>query len=72
MKLEYSITVSPLAQADGGGWIAVVPDLPGCMSDGETAAEALKNAEDAVEEWINAARATGRPVPEPRPVLSHA
>jgi antitoxin HicB len=65
MKHEYSITVSPLAKADGGGWVAIVPDLPGCMSDGETPAEALKNAEDAIEEWIEAARTTGRPIPQP-------
>lgn len=71
MKHEYSITVSPLAKADGGGWVAIVPDLPGCMSDGETAAEALANAEDAIEEWLEAARATGRPIPQPQPALSH-
>jgi antitoxin HicB len=70
MKHEYSITVSPLAEADGGGWIAIVHDLPGCMSDGETAAEALANAEDAIEEWIEAARTTGRTIPKPKPSLS--
>jgi antitoxin HicB len=72
MKHEYSITVSPLTQTDGGGWVAIVPDLPGCMSDGETAAAALANAEDAIEEWIEAARATGRPIPKPQPALSPA
>jgi antitoxin HicB len=69
-KADYAITVSPLAIADGGGWIAVVPDLPGCMSDGETAVEALKNVEDAIEEWLEAARAVGRTIPQPKPILS--
>jgi antitoxin HicB len=32
-----------------------VPDLPGCMSDGETPEEALKNAQDAISSWIEAA-----------------
>ncbi len=72
MKHEYSITISPLAIADGGGWVAIVPDLPGCMSDGDTAAEALANAEDAIDEWIEAARTMGRPIPKPQPALSPA
>ena len=31
---EYAIMVEPLAQADGGGWLATVPALPGCIGDG--------------------------------------
>ena len=34
MKLEYAVRIERLA--DGGGYLATVPDLPGCMSDGET------------------------------------
>ena len=44
---------------------AYVPDLPGCMSDGKTAYEALQNAEGAIEEWKDAARSMGRPIPHP-------
>jgi predicted RNase H-like HicB family nuclease len=40
-KLEYPVIVEPLPEADGGGFVALVPDLPGCMSDDETAEEAL-------------------------------
>jgi antitoxin HicB len=47
-KLEYLVVIEPLAQADGGGFLATVPDLPGCMSDGETPEEALANVRDAV------------------------
>jgi antitoxin HicB len=42
-----------------------VPDLPGCMSDGDTREEAEANVKDAIECWITAARRLGRPVPQP-------
>ena len=45
--------------------MAIVPDLPGCKSDGDTAEEALSDALDAIECWIEAAEEMGRPVPEP-------
>src|SRR5262245_20566443 len=61
----YSVVLRPLAPEDGGGWIALVPDLPGCMSDGESADEALYNVREAIEEWKDAAARLGRPVPEP-------
>ncbi|MGN6849475.1 MAG: type II toxin-antitoxin system HicB family antitoxin [Sphingomicrobium sp.] len=62
----YKIVIEPLSEADGGGFLATVPELPGCMSDGETRAEALTNVEDAIATWIHAAREMGRPIPEPR------
>jgi antitoxin HicB len=64
-KLEYPVLSEPLSPEDGGGFLATVPDLPGCASDGETAEEALANVRDAVAAWIDEARALGRPVPEP-------
>jgi antitoxin HicB len=64
-KPEYPVVLRPLGADDGGGWVAIVPDLPGCMTDGETAFDALKNAADAIEEWKSAAMAMGRPVPHP-------
>jgi antitoxin HicB len=62
----YKIVIEPLSEADGGGFLATVPELPGCMSDGDTRAEALANVEDAIATWIDAARNMGRPIPEPR------
>jgi predicted RNase H-like HicB family nuclease len=64
-RLEYPVVVQPLAPEDGGGFIATVPDLPGCMSDGETPEEALLNVQDAIAAWIEAARDMGRKVPQP-------
>ena len=60
----YAIIIEPLAKSEGGGFLATVPDLPGWMSDGATDAEALENAHDAIEAWLEQAREMGRPVPE--------
>lgn len=65
IKPEYPVILRPISDADGGGWVAIVPDLPGCMSDGESAYEALQNVHGAIEEWKDAARSLGRQIPKP-------
>jgi antitoxin HicB len=65
IRLTYPIVVEPLSQEDGGGFAAIVPDLPGCMSDGESPEEAISNVRDAISSWIEAANALGRPAPSP-------
>jgi len=62
---DYQIKISKLSQKDGGGYIATVPELPGCMSDGETYEEALLNVKEAIKEWIDTAKARGQNIPEP-------
>ncbi|GBC84040.1 hypothetical protein HRbin11_00461 [bacterium HR11] len=47
-------------------YIVEVPDLPGCMADGETPEEAVRNAQVIIQEWIETAQALGREVPKPR------
>ena len=47
-------------------WIADVPDLRGCMTHGYTRADAIKNAAEAIEGWIETARDAGLEIPEPR------
>jgi predicted RNase H-like HicB family nuclease len=61
----YPLIVEPLSEEDGGGFLARAPDLPGCMSDGESPEEAVINARDAVVAWIEAARDMGHAVPTP-------
>ena len=61
----YQIVVEPIATEDGGGFLATVPDLPGCISDGETEAEAMQNASIAIADWIAHAKAEGRRIPQP-------
>lgn len=51
---------------EDAAYIAEVPELPGCVSDGESYAEAVENAEDAIRAWIETADDLGRPVPEPK------
>jgi predicted RNase H-like HicB family nuclease len=63
--LKYPVLIEPLSEDDGGGFFATVPDLPGCMSDGETPEEALVNVQDAIVTWIEGATELGRPIPEP-------
>ncbi len=47
------------------GFIAIVRDLPGCCAWGETEAKAIEELHDAADAWMEAARATGRTIPEP-------
>lgn len=53
-------------------FIVEVPELPGCMADGETAVQALENAEKIIEEWIETAKETGRDIPQPKGKLMFA
>jgi predicted RNase H-like HicB family nuclease len=52
--------------------IAEVPELPGCMADGASYAEAVANAEKVIQEWIQTAQEMGRPIPTPRGRLRFA
>jgi predicted RNase H-like HicB family nuclease len=53
-------------------YVAEVPELPGCMADGATYQEALANAEQVIQEWIETAQELGRPIPEPKGRLIYA
>ena len=64
-EIEYRFTIRPLTVEEGGGYLIEFPDLPGCMSDGDTVAEAIANGAEAKRDWIAATLAAGRPVPPP-------
>lgn len=53
-------------------YIAEVPELPGCMADGKTRAEALSAVERVIDEWLETAAALGRAIPEPKGRLQYA
>lgn len=57
---------------EDNAFIAEVPELPGCMADGQSYQEAVTNVEVIVEEWIQTAKEMGRPIPEPRGRLMYA
>ena len=70
--LSYPVVVRPLSEAEGGGFLATVPDLPGCMSDGETPEEAIVNVRDAILSWFEMAEEMKRPIPAPSSELKLA
>lgn len=53
-------------------FIAEVPELPGCMADGESYQLALKNAEVVIAEWIETAKLLDREIPVPKGKLKYA
>ena len=62
---EYPFIIRHLSNEEGGGYLIEFPDLPGCMSDGETIDEAILNGHDVIQAWIEAAKKTGRAIPIP-------
>jgi antitoxin HicB len=52
--------VRALTPEDGDGYLIEFPDLPGCMSDGATVAEAIANGGDARAAWLAAMHEAGR------------
>lgn len=61
----YEVNLRPLHASEGGGWLAVIPRLPGCTGDGETEMEAIEDVRLAAWEWASAAAADGDPIPAP-------
>lgn len=53
-------------------YIVEVPELPGCMADGTSYEEALKNVQIVISEWIETAKELGREVPQPKGKLMYA
>jgi antitoxin HicB len=72
IKQNYRVVIRPLTDEEGGGYLAEVPDLPGCMADGETPEEALTEIESAIKSWVKMAKAYGDPIPEPTPSRNYS
>ncbi len=70
MQSKYEMIV--YWSEEDGAFIVEIPELPGCMADGATHQEAVSNAEIVIEEWIDAAKSDGRPIPEPKGRLVYA
>jgi predicted RNase H-like HicB family nuclease len=64
MDIKYEIII--YWSIEDNSFIAEIPELSGCMADGETYQEALKNAEIVANEWLETARELGRPIPMPK------
>lgn len=63
LALSYRMEI--IRDSDEGGFVASYPDLPGCITCGETEEEALKNALDAKKAWLGAALEENIEIPEP-------
>lgn len=69
-EYPFEIRKLPDVDVDGGGILIAFPDLPGCMSDGETVEEAIKNGVDAVKCWIATAKKREQKIPKPSEISS--
>jgi predicted RNase H-like HicB family nuclease len=52
-----------LEQDEDGVFVAEVPSLPGCLSQGQTRADALKNIQEAIEVYLESLKAHDEPIP---------
>lgn len=57
---------------EDSSYIAEVPELPGCMADGQTTGEVLENIEGIIGEWIETAKELGKPIPKSKGKLTYA
>jgi antitoxin HicB len=62
LKLQYSITIDSDTE---GGYVAQIKDLPGCLTQGETLEETMKNIEEARELWLETAYEADDEIPLP-------
>jgi predicted RNase H-like HicB family nuclease len=62
MSVKYEIII--YWSTEDNAYVAEVPELPGCMADGNTYQQALENAEVIIQEWIETATDLGRTIPE--------
>ncbi len=70
MSIRYELII--YWSDEDQSFVVEVPELPGCMADGETDEQAVANAQQIIEEWVETARELDRPVPEPRGRLMYA
>jgi predicted RNase H-like HicB family nuclease len=70
MSIKYELII--YWSEEDRSFIVEVPELPGCMTDGETYEQAVANAQQVITEWIETARELGRPIPEPKGRLTYA
>lgn len=67
--MKYTIAIEPGTRKTA--WGVVAPDLPGCFSAGDTLDEAMANAREAIEAWIDAVIEDGGEIPKPAQLQKH-
>ena len=69
-KYKYEVII--YWSIEDKAYIAEVPELAGCISDGNTYEKALQNVQVIIGEWIETAKSLGRNIPIPRGKLMYA
>jgi len=59
-NLSYKVVLEPCEE---GGYSVYVPSLPGCISEGDTLDEAMRNIKEAIRGWIEVSREYGDTIP---------
>lgn len=67
--MNFVVAIEPGDKKHAFG--VAVPDLPGCYSAGDTLDEAMANAREAIELWLETVIDDGLPVPQPKPLAAH-
>lgn len=70
MSIRYELII--YWSDDDQCYVVEVPELPGCMADGDSYAQAVANAQLVIEAWVETARQLNRPIPLPRGRLMYA
>ncbi|MGK7896716.1 MAG: type II toxin-antitoxin system HicB family antitoxin [Xenococcus sp. (in: cyanobacteria)] len=70
MSIRYELII--YWSEEDSAFIVEVPELPGCMADGQTYQEAVTNVEIVIQEWIETARELGRSIPSPKGRLMYS
>jgi len=63
-ELHYSMVIE--WSDEDNTYIVTVPEIPGCMTHGDTYEEAVQQGKDSIETWVEASKRLGRPIPEPK------
>ena len=70
MQTKYELVI--WWSEDDKAFLVEVPELPGCMADGQTYEDALANVQVVIGEWVETAKELGREIPRPRGRLMYA
>ena len=70
MNKKYELIV--YWSEDDETYVVEVPELPGCMADGQSYVQAVENAQVVIDEWIETAKELGRKIPKPKGRLLYA
>lgn len=70
MSIKYELII--YWSEEDQSFVVEIPELPGCMADGQTYEQAATNALKVINEWIETAHKLGRPIPQPNGRLMYA